>query len=820
MKDEFKKYIIKVTGNKEATAEKYCNMIESISDEYGIEIFSIKDVRDFMYKTKCIFLNDKFMRESVKWDHTNTAALNNYESFLYYYKLKQRKDINPDTYNGIYELEKETVKQYDFFFKENKNNIKKIDYKDADLVYLMTGIEFNKEDRVAFVEKSNLGNKQKEYLIKKIKEIYNNEYECKEIGITTATFKTFKVHEDKTNNTYKKLINIAIEVNRLANSVDDNEIINFVDIELKEAAKNNQLYGTNKGVFSIILHCLAPNVFPLINGKHGEGTDIYKKIHININKNININNYIENVKTIKEYRDNNFEWKNYRIIDEMNICKLEYAFVAANTSEKNYVEDFIKEKRWQHFFTEGDKSWKKTTEAVKSIQIGTLIAMKTFSNWTESKMTVIAIGKVTDNSQDGINLGVEWKKLEQPKQAEGFGLTGTIYIKKYEEENEKNKKLIDFVFDSKEIYLNERERLEKGEIQIMKKIKDSFNLNTILFGPPGTGKTYMAKRYAIAICQNIPISEVEKMNEVDIGKKYLDLIESGRIEFTTFHQSYSYEDFIEGIRPKIQSGENDKETNQGNIEYEVKPGIFKRICDRAREHQNEEKYVLIIDEINRGNISKIFGELITLIEKDKRYGNKEEIPISLPYSKEGERFSVPNNLYIIGTMNTADRSIALIDTALRRRFEFIEQSPDTNLLEDIIIKNKNKELNVKEMLDKINERIEILYDKEHLIGHAYFMTLKDKKGKDLEEELYSIFEKKIIPLLQEYFYDDYRKIQLILGDNNKVKEENKFIKEKDINIKDEMSRIFGNIDENEITVDTLYQINKDAIRRIDSYIEI
>jgi 5-methylcytosine-specific restriction protein B len=174
----------------------------------------------------------------------------------------------------------------------------------------------------------------------------------------------------------------------------------------------------------------------------------------------------------------------------------------------------------------------------------------------------------------------------------------------------------------------------------------------------------------------------------------------------------------------------------------------------------KKNYILIIDEINRGNISKIFGELITLIEDSKRAGESEAVEITLPYS--GKRFSVPNNLYIIGTMNTADRSIALMDTALRRRFEFEEMMPDLSILDGL---QDIDGINIRSLLSTINKRIEYLYDRDHTIGHAYFMSLKDKEGEDTKTELDNIFRNKIIPLLQEYFYDDWEKIQMVLGDH-------------------------------------------------------
>lgn len=484
-----------------------------------------------------------------------------------------------------------------------------------------------------------------------------------------------------------------------------------------------------------------------------------------------------------------------------------------------------------------------------------------------------------------------------------------------------------------------------------KKLKKEFSHNTILYGPPGTGKTYNSVIYAVAICDDRPLEDVKRDDYGETLARYDQLKNSGRIVFTTFHQSYGYEEFIEGIRPVMADDEGN-----GNLEYVIADGIFKNLCkvaltpeapevdhnasiwfvwlkdkgsndlktecfhkgeirfdgpenpggdfawaysrlmkmkpgdfvltyyggstlidgvgivqdgdliyDRsgssykwmrkvkwliaekpidvkginnnkylpnfnvsAMNHMklsdllriveensgikfgiNEKPYVMIIDEINRGNISKIFGELITLIEDQKRAGAAEAMEAVLPYS--GEAFSVPDNVYILGTMNTADRSIALMDTALRRRFSFAAMMPDPSVLEELgadSIKEGEEVLNVARMLELINTRIEYLYDREHTIGHAFFTKLADEPS---IETLASIFEKKVIPLLQEYFYEDYEKIQLVLGDNDKP-DEYKFILDKEVKIKDVFK---GNPDVD--IPERGYSIQREAFLKIQSY---
>ena len=486
--------------------------------------------------------------------------------------------------------------------------------------------------------------------------------------------------------------------------------------------------------------------------------------------------------------------------------------------------------------------------------------------------------------------------------------------------------------------------------------------NILLYGTPGTGKTYSTVLYAVSVIEEKALVDIKEEDYSAVFCRYLKYKEDGLIAFTTFHQSFGYEEFIEGIRPVVSANENPDGVK--DIEYEIRDGIFKEFCDKAgmpvgtgddmdlgigkypnvwkvslegtgdnptrtecmendhirigwdeygevitdsidyKEHGgrsilnafynlmqigdivfscysgktidaigvvtgevewhdsyphynrlravkwlvkgiNEDivalnagktmtlstvyklsvtvtdvmqilrktnpalftqkmkipNRVFIIDEINRGNISKIFGELITLIEPSKRIGAPEGQKARLPYS--GQDFGVPDNVFIIGTMNTADRSIAMIDTALRRRFSFVEMQPDSSILRDVVVDG----IDIAEMLDTINSRITVLLDREHTIGHSYLLPLKTDAS---VEKLAEIFENKIIPLLQEYFYDDYERIQLVLGDNQKGDDDSiQFIVKKIDAVK-----LFGNAD---IDYPEFYEVNREAFKRIEAY---
>lgn len=265
--------------------------------------------------------------------------------------------------------------------------------------------------------------------------------------------------------------------------------------------------------------------------------------------------------------------------------------------------------------------------------------------------------------------------------------------------------------------------------------------NLILQGAPGTGKTYNTASIAVAL---ISPSFRTFDDRDEVMRLYQRFVDEGRIMFTTFHQSMDYEDFIEGLKPQLVK---DADGNVAGITYRTESGIFKKICDKAVEDLEAAPYILIIDEINRGNISKIFGELITLLESEKRKGESQELSAELPYSKKP--FSVPSNLYIIGTMNTTDRSVGNIDYAIRRRFSFLTLEADRGIIERHYNDNdlRDKSLSLFDAVkDYISSSAPEMDVSDLLVGHSYFLA-DDLDGLRLN------LKYEIKPLLEEYRKD-------------------------------------------------------------------
>lgn len=473
------------------------------------------------------------------------------------------------------------------------------------------------------------------------------------------------------------------------------------------------------------------------------------------------------------------------------------------------------------FFYQDDKENKLLDKYLQNIGEYLINELNLVDEYT-SKVTIFDGPKNTGRGYLGVYLFPQ--KLNDYKKAIQFALeieSGKYHVKKYKGSDVENinidtfeedwvdslEDVINYFEKIKESVINENSILINGINQLSKDSTYNFQktkinedkhmkihqLNQILYGPPGTGKTYHTVIEAIKIFDKELYKGYKsgKKEYKNLKEKFDTLKSQGRIEFVTLHQSYSYEEFVEGIKPKIN---NNKDNT--TISYEYNSGIFKELCIHANSDPDN-KYLLIIDEINRGNISKIFGELITLIEPNKRVTPNgkndfketkiqgEELLVTLPYTKR--QFGVPKNLYIIGTMNTADRSIASVDIALRRRFRFVEMMPKPELLEheggySIVDDNGNElyKIDLAQLLRTLNERISYLLDPDHQIGHSYFLNLtKDENGKPVdkfeESDLKDVFKYEILPLLNEYFYGDWDKIQSVLVDKE-IDLDNSFIK--------------------------------------------
>ena len=795
------------------------------------------------------------------------------------------------------------------------------------------------------------------------------------------------------------IIKTANRINNFKNSNTLDLVKLFNEMKQKNCYKdlNNDIVQEGRlkaflpHLYSIVKHFQRPEDYPinyvfwrhiidkiLQKNKDYDGLcEVYRSIDVNGNNRHlkfaaymetlgqNLANEIRNKCLVRRTEDENYQ----KLKKILNLPKYLNSSICIGTDIKNLKELY---KKW--LSNQAKDTSNKTTTYIRSIEILSEIL-------NNNLFEINDIGYLTKLYNDLLVEQKNEKSKYYYKKAPSYGMNGfySASIQSY----------VDFLNTS--IPEHEKEKNMPNSSQ------QKQPLNQILYGPPGTGKTYNTVNKALEIIYNCSEKHIlEKItHDTNISKEIKDIKdkqdkvkqvfehyqEKGQIEFVTFHQSYGYEEFVEGIKAK---------TTDKGIEYKIESGIFKKLCEKSQEivykndsiefdsnskiwkvslagsndnpikskcyedgyirfsyeekfkedisansdlniplnalvhkmnvgdivvsldtnktinqigiveseylyledvanykharkvkwllpkaniidfyeingntpfansaiheiNPNKEKffkliqsqniqikennkdknYIIIIDEINRGNISKIFGELITLIEPSKRKGKGVEIRVKLPYSGDSEElFGVPSNLYIIGTMNTADRSIALMDTALRRRFEFTEMMPNLSVLSnddekvkdfnsnsketnDLIVENS---INIRLLLKKINQRIEYLYDRDHTIGHAYFMELKDSDKQNLET-LSNIFRNKIIPLLQEYFYDDWEKIGLVLGDNQKANEKYQFIKIKN---DDNVKKLFGDTS-HELSDDEerkIYEINQSAFKEVESYKEI
>ncbi|SIT18056.1 AAA domain (dynein-related subfamily) [Achromobacter sp. MFA1 R4] len=434
-----------------------------------------------------------------------------------------------------------------------------------------------------------------------------------------------------------------------------------------------------------------------------------------------------------------------------------YWFVGASYGRTNDQFDrFIAEGIW-----EIDSPSDRHREQVLRMQPGDPIAIKAtyvrknglpFDNRgrSVSVMSIKAVGTVRANEGDGERVSVDWEPVLVPREWYHYTYQPTIW--EVHNTNQMAQRLIRFAFHGENQdhawFLQNLANwggLPSDEPPPLDPVKRSPQ-NLILYGPPGTGKTYRTMAEAVRLCRGLPDSDPllhDAARRQELRQAYEELKGQGQIGFVTFHQNYAYEDFVEGLRPHPL-------TDGVGFTLKAQPGVLRQMAEAAE--ASAEEHVLIIDEINRANISRVFGELITLIEPDKRVGMDEGMRLTLPYSNA--RFGVPANLHFIGTMNTADRSIALLDTALRRRFEFRELMPDVSLLGTV------SGIDLAALLATINERIEYLFDREHQIGHAYFIRCETRR--DIDE----VMRHKVIPLLAEYFYEDWGKVAAVLGDGD------------------------------------------------------
>lgn len=629
-------------------------------------------------------------------------------------KLETLNDIVADKYDGCYKVMRECVTAY----ANVDTGI--LDFNDLDLV-LMIPIgtwTVSTDKKVALVKASHLEDDSKVKLISLMEEVdkkaKNGDYEHSEKnkkGGYWGMFGTaFRSVSAVSNDVSTARDFIAMLVGLLNKS--EEELYSFVDSTLK----NKPLLGLQAGVISQVLHCLFPTVFPIVNSW---GREIFDALRLRLVKADKKTTYISNCETIKKYRDTFGKFKNYRVIDRLSIehaREIGFGFFVEKYSTPNYILNDIDTILPEYI--------SKLTEDYDTLyQIPDAETAKEVQKILREDNDFMEKSKATGNHRPSscfrkyMDFFSWWINPEDPfaqQKADNDTYMNDI------SDDEQNYEEYDFASDTDKPFIS-----EENFLKITKLLKSKKNI--ILEGAPGVGKTFLARKIAYQL----------------IGK-----IKNDNIEMVQFHQSYGYEDFVQGIRP----------SSKGNG-FERRNGIFFNFCNKARLLPSQ-PFVFIIDEINRGNISKILGELMMLIEADKR---KEEYALRLTYSNEDEeRFFVPANVYIIGCMNTADRSLAIVDYALRRRFKFCHIMPEFNeAFKDYLTSKGIDKKHVEQIIDKVESANNLIatIDRGLEIGHSYFCQTDGCE--DFETWWESICEYELFPYISEICFDDEDKYEQI-----------------------------------------------------------